>query len=133
MSHFIKNTLNHPLILKGGYLTLQPGKWSVVTSKDLDSDSVSHAIATGRLDYVEATVKPADDSDVGVTPLDFEGKKVVGQTEEELRARQEAELATEKAKAAEKEPEQEKATKTKATKATKPTTPETTGSETSQE
>jgi hypothetical protein len=129
MSHFIKNTLNHPLILKGGYLTLQPGKWALVTSKDLDSDSVSHAIATGRLDYVEAKVKPEDDSDVGVAPLDFEGKKVVGQTEEELRAQQEAEGAK---KAAE-DSDQGKAPKTKASKTTKPSAPETTEPGTSQE
>lgn len=132
MSHFIKNTLNHPLILKGGYLTLQPGKWALVTSKDLDSDSVSHAIATGRLDYVEAKVKPEDDSDVGVAPLDFEGKKVVGQTEEELRAQQEAEVEK-KAAAAEEDPEKEKTPKTKATKTTKSITPETTEPGTSQE
>lgn len=129
MSHFIKNTLNHPLILKGGYLTLQPGKWALVTSKDLDSDSVSHAIATGRLDYVEAKVKPEDDSDVGVAPLDFEGKKVVGQTEEELRAQQEAEGAK---KAAE-DSDQGKVPKTKASKTTKPSAPETTEPGTSQE
>lgn len=114
MPNFIKNNLDHDLVLKGGALTLHPGKWQLLLPSDLNNDSIAHAVSLGRAELVEAKVKPEDVREAAIAPLKFEGK-VLGLTEEELRAKMIKESETEPAtsEAAEASAPKTKRTKTK--------------------
>lgn len=116
MPNFIKNNLDHDLVLKGGALTLRPGKWQLLLPSDLNNDSIAHAVSLGRAELVEAKVKPEDVREAAIAPLKFEGK-VLGLTEEELRAKMIKESETEPAtsEAAEASAPKTKRTKTKDT------------------
>lgn len=128
MPNFIKNNLSHDLVLKGGALTLRPGKWQLLLPSDLNNDSIAHAVALGRAEVVEAKVKPEDVRDAAVTPLKFEGN-VLGLTEDQLRAKMIQESEKEPAPEAAAESTEATVTKAKRGPKAKEATAETTPSD----